>query len=285
MGDGSNLLLKETIGNQIGFRSKMGIMTPLPHALEENISLFAELSQKKAALFLDFDGTLSPLVDHPSQVVLSEAIRDTLRTLAKKITVTILSGRSRDEVEALIKIPELFYGGVHGLDIKGPGLIKIYDGVLPMLPVLKEAREFFQKEMEKFPGAWIEEKKYGLAFHYRPMGPALIPRLKKQIESYAKAHPQLKMTSGKQLFELRPNVEWDKGSATLFLLKALHLDGPTVLPIFLGDDETDEDVFRVLKNRGWGILVDARPGKTSARAYLRTTDEVELFLKRLLQSV
>jgi alpha,alpha-trehalase len=77
-------------------------------------------------------------------------------------------------------------------------------------------------------------------------------------------------------------VEWDKGAAILFLLKALHLDVPQVLPIFLGDDETDEDAFRVLIKRGWGILVDPEPSKSSARAFLRSTSEVRLFLQRLL---
>jgi trehalose-phosphatase len=117
------------------------------------------------------------------------------------------------------------------------------------------------------------------------MDPGLIPQLKKQVEKFTKTHLNLKMTSGKQIFEIRPNVEWDKGFAVLYLLNTLHLEGPEVLPVFLGDDETDEDAFRVLKSRGWGILVGSKLGNTLARAYLRSPDEVGLFLQRLVKAL
>lgn len=276
---------QETIGNKIRFAFMMDIMAPLPHALDENFPLFAQIAEKKPALFLDFDGTLTQLVAHPSQAVLSHEVRETLRNLAKKITVAVISGRNRKEVEDLVQIPELYYGGAHGFDLKGPNLEKIPEEVLPLLPELQEAGRYFEGEMKNFPGTWMEDKKYGVTLHYRPMDPALIPRLKESVEQFAKLHPRLKMTSGKQILELRPRLEWDKGFAVFFLLKTLHLDGPEILPIFLGDDETDEDAFRALKNHGWGILVEPSPGKTAARAFLKSADEVETFLERLWRAL
>jgi trehalose 6-phosphate phosphatase len=260
-------------------------MSTLPHALEKNFPLFKQIPEKKPVVFLDFDGTLTPIIEHPDQTVLSQDIRKTLRELAKKTTVTLLSGRRREELEKRVEIPSIYYGGVHGFDLKGPGMAKIPEEALALLPEIQDTVKFFQKEIKKFPGAWVEDKKITVALHYRLMDRSLVPQLKNLVEQVAKTHLNLKLTLGKKIFELRPKVEWDKGFAVIFLLKTLHLEGPKFLPIFLGDDETDEDAFRVLQNRGWGILVDPSPTKTAARAYLKSTDEVGLFLQRLIKAL
>lgn len=260
-------------------------MAPLPHALDKNFPLFALIPTKKPVVFLDYDGTLTPIVGHPSQAALSPKSREILAGLARKTTVAILSGRAREEVEDLVGIPGLYYGGAHGFDLKGPGVEKIPEEVVPILPSIQEAVKFFASEIEKFPGSWIEDKKFILTLHYRAMDPRLVASLKKRVEKFVATHPHLTMSSGKQIFELRPKVKWDKGSAILYLLKTLHLDGAELLPIFLGDDQTDEDGFHALNNRGWGIVVDPNPGKTTARAYLRSPEEVELFLEKILKAL
>ncbi len=97
--------------------------------------------------------------------------------------------------------------------------------------------------------------------------------------------PGLRRTGGKQVLELRPDLPWDKGRAVLWLLEALGLDGEDTVPLYLGDDETDEDAFAALvrRGRGHGILVGApAPGRgTAARYGLRDPDEVRAFLERL----
>ena len=87
------------------------------------------------------------------------------------------------------------------------------------------------------------------------------------------------------MYELRPKLEWHKGKAVLWLLQALDLDRPDVVPFYLGDDETDEDAFRTLVDRGIGVMVAEDPGVTSAHYLLRDPDEAQIFLDRLIDTV
>ena len=84
------------------------------------------------------------------------------------------------------------------------------------------------------------------------------------------------------MFEIRPDIDWDKGKALLFLLEALDLDRPDVLPIYIGDDVTDEDAFGILEGRGLGILVSETPRPTAAQFWVQAPWEVYALLDRLL---
>jgi alpha,alpha-trehalase len=94
----------------------------------------------------------------------------------------------------------------------------------------------------------------------------------------------LRRTEGKKVFELRPSLDWDKGKAVLWLLTELGLDGPGIMPIYIGDDDTDEDAFAALEERGIAILVANRPRSTRARFRLDSPEAVGAFLRRLIAS-
>jgi alpha,alpha-trehalase len=94
--------------------------------------------------------------------------------------------------------------------------------------------------------------------------------------------PELRKTYGKKIFELRPRIDWDKGNAVLWLLEALGLTGERVLPLYLGDDATDEDAFVALRDHGLGILVADAVCLTAARYLLRDPGDVLQFLKKLI---
>jgi len=86
---------------------------------------------------------------------------------------------------------------------------------------------------------------------------------------------------GKKVYELLPDIDWNKGKAVLWLLETLGLEGWNVLPIYIGDDRTDEDAFRALEKPGVGILVSDRAQETSANYTLRNPEEVERFLQNI----
>jgi trehalose-phosphatase len=91
----------------------------------------------------------------------------------------------------------------------------------------------------------------------------------------------LRRIDGKKVYELLPDIEWDKGKAVLWLLEALGLDRENSRSIYIGDDVTDEDAFRALERRGIGILVSEESQPTAARYSLGEPAEVERFLRLL----
>jgi trehalose 6-phosphate phosphatase len=147
------------------------------------------------------------------------------------------------------------------------------------------------REMDPIEGALVEPKKTSVAAHYRLVSEEERPRVKEIVDAVLAEHPdELKVTPGKMVFEIQPNVEWDKGRAVLYLLAALDLDRDDVVPMYLGDDITDEHAFEALAGaspRGIGIFVGAADdpevaGRTTSADYvLYTIGEVEQFLDTL----
>ena len=91
----------------------------------------------------------------------------------------------------------------------------------------------------------------------------------------------LRKSSGKKVYELQPDINWNKGRALFWVLDALKLNAPDVLPLYIGDDTTDEDAFRAIRDRGIGIIVSEKPKTTDARYRLRGTGEMQTFLETL----
>lgn len=256
-------------------------MTPLRHALSHLEAIQARLRSQQVAVFLDYDGTLSPIVARPELAVLSVGMRQTIVALAKKCPVAIISGRSRPDVEAMVKIPGLTYAGSHGFDIKGPGLEMIPAEVQVLLPKIAEAYEELVAGTKGIEGCLVENKTYALAVHYRLVDPKVVPQIEALVDEVVGREAGLKKTGGKMIFEIRANLPWDKGKALEHVLAALGLQGSEVLPFYLGDDETDEDAFRAIKKQGIGILVAEAPQASAARYYLKDVAEVEQFLGQL----
>jgi trehalose-phosphatase len=118
--------------------------------------------------------------------------------------------------------------------------------------------------------------------HYRQAAAADVPRVESAVDEVIEHHPRLRKTGGKKVFELRPAIEWDKGRAVSWLIAELGLDRPDVLPIYIGDDLTDEDAFRVLLGRGLGILVARGPQPSLATYRLTEPDQVRDLLLHLV---
>lgn len=253
---------------------------PLP-ALQNQQAIQDQIYGKKLVIFLDYDGTLTPIVARPELAVLSEEMRQVLRRLSQRCPVGIISGRFREDVEDLVQIPELYYAGSHGFDIHGPNLSMTPSEVKPLLPLVEKAFQRIAKATQGIGGCLVENKKYAITVHYRLVSPNEVPKIEKIVDEINQEEPGLRKTLGKKVFELRVNYPWDKGKALLYFLQALGLDGSHVVPFYLGDDDTDEDAFAVLQERGVGIIVSESPQDSMAKYSVKTVSEVKDFLEQL----
>ena len=271
------------MANQIG---------DLPHALNDGEELEQQLSGKQPAVFLDYDGTLTPIVDRPEDAVISDGMREAVRGLAERCTVCVVSGRDRQVVQELMGLDNLVVAGSHGFDIWSPdeGTIEHESGG-GFEELLDEVKARVGEEVEGVEGASVEPKKASVAVHYRLVSEGERQSIKETVDSILADHPDdLKMTPGKMVYEIQPKLDWDKGKAVLYLLHTLELDRDDVVPMYLGDDVTDEDVFGALAEtspEGIGVFVGQADdpevaGRTTAADYiLNTMDEVERFLDTL----
>jgi trehalose-phosphatase len=258
----------------------------LPSALKAMGEIQDELQQKEAAVFLDYDGTLTPIVDSPDQAILSDHMRDRVKKLAEICTVAIISGRDLKDVQNMVGIDNLFYAGSHGFDIAGPkGKEAEFQQGRDFLPALDEAEEKLKGKLDKIQGALLERKKFSIAVHYRKVKEEEVDRVEEVVEEVLGQSPRLRKSHGKKVFELQPKIDWHKGKALLWVLDALNLNRPDVLTFYVGDDTTDENAFKAIKDRGIGIVVMENPRPTEARYSLKNPEEVGQFLEALKKGV
>ena len=250
-------------------------------ALEHWDEIERRLDGRRPAVFLDYDGTLAPIAPRPELAKLPEPTRAVLRRLAGRGPVAVLSGRGREDVAALVGLGELTYAGSHGFDIAGPTLRREVGEGIPER--MAEASERLRRKLDGIPGVLVEPKRFSVAVHFRLAAPADLPRIESAVDAVHAERQDLRKVHGKKVFELRPNLDWDKGSALLWLLEMLHAEAADgrVIPLYIGDDLTDEDAFRAIADRGIGVLVAATPRETAAAYSLRDPEEVRAFLEHL----
>jgi trehalose 6-phosphate phosphatase len=257
----------------------------LPHALR----LVAEMTAARARanhLFvgLDFDGTLAPIAPRPADAQLAPALRATLVRLAARpdTVLAVLSGRALGDVRERVAVPGIFYAGNHGLEISGPGIERVHPAAAVVVPALRRLRTACTQALDGVEGVIVEDKGVSLSVHYRLVADEdARAHVRATVREVAAAEPEVHVTEGKMVMELRPDVAWHKGAALGFLRSALHEDRAAPA-LFIGDDRTDEDAFRALPPGSWAIIVaEAVPAATAASAWLRDPAEVAALLERL----
>lgn len=234
---------------------------------------------RRLALFLDYDGTLTPIVERPEDAVLAEETRAVLRRLARRHAVAIVSGRDLQDVRTRVGVEGLHYAGSHGFDIAGPGGGHVHGAARGAEPRLAAAADELETRTAQLAGVQVERKRFAVAVHYRRARKSDAPRVEAAVDRALARHPGLRKTGGKMIFELRPDVDWDKGRAVRWLIDDLELQD--AVPVYIGDDLTDEDAFRALAGRGVGIAVQESPQPTAATYTLRDPDEVRALLAGL----
>ncbi|CAL8462723.1 g2256 [Coccomyxa elongata] len=264
-----------------------------PCVLEGFASFAALANAKRVAVFLDYDGTLTPIVKNPDRAYMSDQMRDAVRDVARLFPTAIISGRGREKVEDFVHLKELYYAGSHGMDIIGPrgegdedGSELAFQPAARFGPVMDQIHDDLVARVAGIEGATVEHNKFCVSVHFRNCRADQYDAVLAAVETTLRGQDELHATRGRKVFEIRPQVDWDKGHALLHLLAAMGLDvDDDVLPIYIGDDRTDEDAFRALRSRakgGLGILVSSKAKPTEAVYTLRDPTEVQAFLSKII---
>ncbi|PWA88481.1 HAD-superfamily hydrolase, subfamily IIB [Artemisia annua] len=271
-------------------------MLKYPSALTSFEQIANNARGKRIALFLDYDGTLSPIVDNPDHAFMSSAMRAAVRNVAKYVPTAIISGRSREKVRKFVGLKELYYAGSHGMDIMAPdqpptdhttevNAGNLYQPASEFLPMMNEVFVSLVEITKNIEGVKVEDNKFAVSVHYRNVDEKNWETVAQYVHDTMKNYPRLRLTHGRMVLEVRPVLKWDKGKAVEFLLESLGLSNcDDVLPIYVGDDRTDEDAFKFLResNRGFGILVSPAPRESNAYYSLKDTSEVMEFINSLV---
>ncbi len=253
---------------------------PLFQFWDKNKSAF--LSGEKPVFFLDYDGTLTPIVERPELAVISPDMKDALKRLSERYTTAIVSGRMREDVEKLVGIKGLLYAGSHGFDISGPRISLIEPRAKQAIPLIAKIVRHLSKELNAIPGVLIEEKKFSAAVHYRLVDESYLPKIRDLVERIIQDNPSLRLLSGKKVFEILPKIDWDKARAVMWIMQTLGISWSDASVVYIGDDTTDEDAFRIIRKRGTGILVSDRPKESAADFRLSSPEEVKKLFEEIL---
>lgn len=248
-------------------------------------ALAARLAARPRLLLFDIDGTLAPLMPRPELVSLPVGTRAALTTLAAspETTVAAVTGRAADDGRRIVDVAGVAVIGNHGMErLEADGSRWVDPAVAPWLEAVAEAHARIADGLSATDGVIVEPKRLTLSVHYRLADPAVVPVVRTLVEEVARA-AGLRVTEGKMVLELRPPVAVDKGTASLALAESLGMGRERGGLLFLGDDRTDEDAFRALRER-YPQAVTARVGEpppgeaTAAELGLPSPAAVEEFL-------
>ncbi len=234
-------------------------------------------------LMLDFDGTLVPIMNNPADCYLSNEVRYLLSALSKResLTTCVISGRSLADVRKRVGIRGIYYGGSHGLEVSGPAMKFVHPEAENAARTMRLLKTSVRKEFGSMPGILVESKPFSLTLHYRMLAKKNVRSTLKQFRrliSDLSSKEQISVLTGKKVLEVMPHMNWDKGAAVSLIRGRV---GTQLLPVYVGDDRTDETAFKELMYQGITVRV-GRNRNTLASYYLRNQKEIVLFLKYVL---
>lgn len=227
----------------------------VPDAHEVFDDLRGMLWNRRIIVLLDFDGTLSPIVDDPADAEPAVGVRPALERLVEKCPVAVISGRDLADVRDRVAVERLWYAGSHGFDIAGPdGEHHEHEDALDVVPSLDAAEAAIRERLDEIAGVKVERKRFSLSVHFRSVDPDDVAMVTDTVDDVGSEHRDLRITEGRRLRELGPDLEWDKGAALGWLLERIEPSGSD-FPIYAGDDVTDEDALKAVRDIGLGIVV------------------------------
>ncbi len=244
---------------------------------------------KEVMLFLDYDGTLTPMAPTPSQALIPPQVRKTLLEFSRTpgCSLAVVSGRALADIRKMVGVPGIFYVGNHGLEIEGPD-ISFENLMTPdTRVVMGKIKADLEQRISGIPGAFLEDKHFTLSLHYRLAEEKKEPVVRKiftQVCRPLARGKKIKVSFGKKVLEVRPPFVWDKGNAVSWLLakRRYAAKGKEILPFGVGDDVTDEDVFKALKGKGITVVV-GKGRRSVARYYVENPAEVHRLIVKILE--
>ena len=227
-------------------------MSELPDAF----AALEGLTARHPAVFYDFDGTLSDIVNDPDAARPVPGASEALVRLAAQCPVAVLSGRDLADVSERVGLPGIWYAGSHGFELTAPdGTHHQNEAAAAAIPVLEQAAAELREKVGSIPGVVVEHKRFGVAAHYRNAARDRVGEVSAAVRGAGQRHA-LRVTTGREVIELRPDIDWDKGRTLRWVIDHLHQAGSgPLLPVYLGDDITDEDAFDAVRPEGVPILV------------------------------
>ncbi len=263
-------------------------MSELPDAF----AALEGFTARHPAVFYDFDGTLSDIVNDPGAARPVAGASEALVKLAAQCPVAVLSGRDLADVRERVGLPGIWYAGSHGFELTAPdGTHHQNEAAAAAIPVLEQAAAELRAQIGSIPGVVVEHKRFGVAAHYRNAARDRVGEVSAAVRT-AGRRDALRVTTGREVIELRPDIDWDKGKTLRWVIDHLHAaDSGPLVPIYLGDDITDEDAFDAVRDgdvHGVPIVVRHTEDGDRATAALFALDSptrVGVFTERLARQL
>jgi trehalose 6-phosphate phosphatase len=261
-------------------------------ALPVSSDVAQRLTGDPLLVMLDVDGTLAPIAPTPDAAAVPDDTKRIVAALARcrGVHVALVSGRGAADARRLVGVGHVWVIGNHGIELVSPSGDPVVDErVEPFRERIAGAASRLRSGVAAVPGVLLEDKQLTLAVHYRLADRAVLPRLERVVREVASEYG-LRVAGGKEVFELRPPVEIDKGTAVLALAERLGGGQPGSALLFAGDDRTDEDAFRALRERipravtiRVGEPVTGDGSATAAEFVIDDTDDVRTLLRWMLE--
>lgn len=249
-----------------------------PYLFDQTGEIINRLTNGKIFLFLDYDGTLTPIVESPDEALISDEIRNLIIRLKGHVPVAVITGRSLKDIKKRVGIEGIVYAGNHGAEIWDGKEIIINQESATNIQLLNEVLNRLKSSLSHIQGILIEDKNITASIHYRMVNAGYLHQLFGIFRRTAMDYEGIfKFNYGKKVIEIRPVSAWDKGDAVGWIIKKM---GEGRIPVYIGDDATDEDAFRAIKDKGISICVGGSP---ETDYFLKGQEEVIGFLKLLLE--
>lgn len=258
-------------------------------AAELNLSadVAGRLDGAPLVVMLDVDGTLAPIAPRPEDAAVSSGTRALLERLvaSRGVVVVLVSGRAANDAYGIVGVRGVWTVGNHGFEILTPaGEVETDPDLANQSAAIAQAARELEPIVAVVHGARLENKRWTLSVHYRLAARDAVPALRSAVERIALGL-RLRVTDGKEVVEVRPAAQVDKGTAVVTMGERLHGFDESASILFAGDDRTDEDAFRSLRARSpraVTIRVDDSVGnETAAEITLRDPTAVHEFLEWL----
>jgi len=257
----------------------------MKHLFKEWDNIKNQLNDKEIFLFLDYDGTLAPISNSPEKALLPIKTRKLLEKLSESpfCEVAIVSGRSVLDLKQMVQLKNIIYIGNHGLEIKDRLSLTNILQPKEIRYALWDSYKRLYDDLRDISGIIIENKKFTLSVHYRMVATNFTGKVKHAVKKIMEPHlikGTLKINYGKKVIEIKPPGNWNKGSAARHLLSNKNIPN-NIIPICIGDDITDEDLFLALKGNGLTIRV-GKPALSHATYYIESIIKVQKLLDNIL---